>query len=266
MSKKIVAVGLGLVFLTIAGIALAGAFSDAERAADRFDDEVDDLKKMSVAETKKIVEAICDAEEAKRRSAGKNISARVKSKIKDEYDDLEDLMEDANKKLDKVLDDNSLAGKHAKASDLKKMVKKRWQTIEKMTRSLRGANHPVVSWMMKKGNEAHKSRQSSSYCDVSEFAVRSGRIDCLKAHGKTCKVIELKPKNKNAISKGEEQARRYARNLNEMGADFDKLKKQDSDFADCETFKVQVDCYTLCPDIDRDGTFRSTSVSWSTDC
>ena len=97
MSKKMVAVGLGLVFLAIAGIAIAGAFSDAERAADKFDDEVDDLKKMSVDETKKIVEAICEAEEAERKSVGKDISARVKSKIKGEYEDLEDLMEDAKR-------------------------------------------------------------------------------------------------------------------------------------------------------------------------
>jgi len=40
------------------------------------------------------------------------------------------------------------------------------------------ANHPVVSWMMNKGTEAHRSRQSSSYCHVSEFTVSSGRIDC----------------------------------------------------------------------------------------
>lgn len=121
--------------------------------------------------------------------------------------------------------------------------------------------------MMNKGNEAHRSRQSSSsYCDVAEFTVSSGRIDCLKAHGKTCTVIELKPKNRNAIKKGRKQAERYAEDLNGMGADFEKLKKKDSHFEDCERFKPQVDCYTLCPDIDRDGNFRSTSVSWSTDC
>lgn len=135
-----------------------------------------------------------------------------------------------------------------------------------MTRSLRGANHPVVAFMLREGQAAHKSRQSSSsYCDVSAFRLGSaGEVDCLKASG--CKVIELKPDNSKAINAGQLQARRYAAELDKKGADFDNLVKKNSDFARCTRFEVQVDCYKLCPDIDADGEFRSASPRWRDDC
>ncbi|MEM9489052.1 MAG: hypothetical protein AAGC55_07905 [Myxococcota bacterium] len=266
MTRTHLAVGLALALLTGAGLASAGAFSDAERAVAKFDDAANDLKSLSIAEAEKIVTAICEAKEDDRKKVARDISNRVKSRVKSEYQGLEKLAEDAEDKLDEVLDDGSLKRSHSKAKSLKKKVKKRWDTVERMTKSLRGANHPVVSWMLDKGNEAHASRQRGSNCDVVEFSMRSGRADCLKARGKTCDVIELKPKNSKAIRNGRAQARRYADELNKKGSAFDKLVKKESDFAKCERFEAQVDCYILCPDIDGDGEFRSTSPSWSTDC
>ena len=79
-------------------------------------------------------------------------------------------------------------------------------------------------------------------------------------------VIELKPDNRAAIRKGQIQARSYAADLNKLKDDFKRLVSKDADFKDCKEFEEQVDCYTLCPDIDSDGQFKSTSVSWRTDC
>ncbi len=267
MNPRRAAVVLGLVACGAVAVAVADSFSDAERAADKLKSGYEDLKKLTVSETARLVTSICDAEEADRKSVAKEASDRVQSKVKDEYEDLEDLKDDALAKIKIVLDDHNLKDKHSKTEDLKEDVEKRWASIGKMTTSLRGANHPVVSWMIQKGQDAHKSRQeSSSHCDVSEFSMSSGRVDCLKASGSTCTVIELKPKNSRAISAGRDQALRYARELNKLGEDFENLKKRDSDFKECKKFEDQVDCYTLCPEIDSDGDFRSTSASWSTDC
>ncbi len=38
------------------------------------------------------------------------------------------------------------------------------------------------------------------------------------------------------------------------------------DFAKCEQFEEQVDCYRLCPDVDSEANFREVSVSWKSDC
>ncbi len=155
--------------------------------------------------------------------------------------------------------------RHSKAREHRGKVTEWWASIDKMTRGLRGANHPVVAFMLREGQAAHKSRQSSSSCcDVSAFRMGSGEADCLKAS--SCKVIELKPDNSKAIRKRKGQADRYAAELNEKGDAFDALVKKDGDFAKCTRFESRIDCYKLCPDIDQDGEFRATSPRWREDC
>jgi hypothetical protein len=165
-----------------------------------------------------------------------------------------------------VLADSAQKDRHGKAREHRGKVTEWWTSIEKMTRSLRGANHPVVAFMLKEGQAAHKSRQSSSsYCDVSAFRLGSaGEADCLKASG--CLVIEFKPDNSKGIRTGAAQAERYADELNDKGAAFDSLVKKDGDFAKCTSFQPRVDCYTLCPDIDQSGEFRATSPRWRERC
>ncbi len=62
--------------------------------------------------------------------------------------------------LDAVLAESSLKDRHSKAKEHRGKVTEWWASIEKMTRSLRGANHPVVAFMLKEGQAGHKSRQS----------------------------------------------------------------------------------------------------------
>jgi hypothetical protein len=166
-----------------------------------------------------------------------------------------------------VLADGAQKDRHGKAREYRGKVTEWWTSIEKMTRSLRGANHPVVAFMLREGQAAHKSRQgSSSHSDVSAFRMDSGEADCLKVSGSRCLVIELKPKNTKSIRRGQTQARRYAAELRKRERAFEALVKKDSDFAKCTDFEDQVDCYTLCPDIDAGGEFRATRPDWNEDC
>lgn len=124
----------------------------------------------------------------------------------------------------------------------------------------------MVRFLVEEGNRAHKDRQdSSSYCDASEFSMSAGRADCIQVS--SCTVIELKPDNSRAISNGRSQVQRYRDELNSNADTRKKLIEKNSSFAKCEKFNYRVDCYKLCPDIDQEtNEYRSTSVSWRTDC
>jgi hypothetical protein len=243
----------------------AGNWSAAERKFEEFRREHEQLRRLTPEETRKIVAAVCEAEEEDRQSVARDASQRVRDKIEDEYEDLEEIKGDAIELLDAVLADGALKDKHGKTKEYRAKVTEWWASIEKMTRGLRGANHPVVAFMLKEGQTAHKSRQSSSsYCDVSAFRMDSGEADCLKASG--CLVIEFKPDNSKSIGRGRTQAPRYANELNKKGDAFDALVKKDGDFAKCTEFKPRVDCYKLCPDIDDDGELRAASPRWREGC
>jgi Restriction endonuclease fold toxin 9 len=259
----------GVIVVTLCGAAaLAFAavnWSAAEGKFEEFRREHEQLRQLTPDETKKIVAAVCEAEEEDRQSVARDASQRVRDKVEHEYEDLEEIKGDALELLDAVLADGAQKDRNSKAREHRGKVTDWWTSIEKMTRSLRGANHPVVAFMLREGQAAHKSRQSSSsYCDVSEFRVGSGQADCLKASG--CLVIELKPDNSRSIQKGEGQAGRYADELKKKGDAFDALVKKDGNFAKCTSFKPRVDCYKLCPDIDQDGEFRAASPRWREGC
>jgi hypothetical protein len=47
--------------------------------------------------------------------------------------------------------------------------------------------------------------------------------------------------------------------------ELERIKKENSRFAECKEFVPKMKCYTLCPEINDDGEFRLTSVDWR-DC
>jgi hypothetical protein len=264
------AFGSGVIVLTICGAAAlafaAADWSAAERKFEELRREHEQLRGLTPDETKRIVTAVCEAEEEDRQSVARDASQRVRDKIEGEYEDLEEIKGDAIELLDAVLIDSAQKDRHGKAREHRGKVTEWWTSIGRMTRSLRGANHPVVAFMLKEGQAAHKSRQSSSsYCDVSAFRLGSaGEADCLKAS--SCTVIEFKPDNSRSVGRGKTQASQYARELEKKGDAFNNLVKKDGDFAKCTRFERRVDCYKLCPDIDDDGEFRAASPRWREDC
>lgn len=247
----------------------AGDWSSARSKADEFKSRQEDLKKLTPAETRKVVTAICEADEEARRDVSQEALARVSQEVKDKSGELEHMRDDANRLLDEVISDENLKDRQDEAKALKDDVQKRWEIIDRMTQSLRGANHPVVSFILTKGQEAHVERQNT--CDAREVVLDDGRLDCLMASGETCVVVELKPDNSRAISKGKDQARRYVDQLNKelKKTDSELIKKLidiKSDFAKCKRFESRIDCYKLCPDINEDNEFRDTRADWRTDC
>lgn len=265
---RAVTLGLFAGVLTAGGVALAADWSDAADKAAEFKAEQESLKGLTPDEVRRIVTAICEAEEDDRKAIADEVKERVRSTIDREYAELSALRDTAVRALEEVAADESQSEHHGAAAALMEDVKTRWEIVERMTVGLRGANHPVVAWMLEQGQLEHRARQDK--CDVSEFTLRSGkRVDCLMASG--CLVIELKPNNSRALTRGRGQASQYAAELNNEltikdSAYIKSLVDKKADFAKCEKFNDQVDCYKLCPDIDGAGEFRAVSVDWDDDC
>jgi len=260
--------------LVAAGVAVAwasGDWSSARSAAEDMKSRQQELRKLTPEETRQIVTAICEADEDARESAGKSAAERVASDVNSKYEDLRHARDSAYRLLDDVIADDNLKDKRDEAKQLREEVGKRWDSITMMAeRAMKGANHPLVSFLIKEGQDAHKDKQHD--CDASEFTLDSGkRVDCIMASGETCLVIEFKPENSRAISSGVNQARGYAAELN------DELKKTESsvikkligiksDFGKCKQFVYRVDCYKLCPSVDESGEFREAHPDWKKDC
>jgi hypothetical protein len=241
--KKLSIVG-GAMVLVLGLIAVAWAAGDWSRAkdrAERFKSEYDDLRKLTAHDR-----------------AASNVASKLNS--------LESLKNETIRELEDVVNDDVLKDKHSDAKSYKDETIRRWETIERMTRSLRGKNHPVVRYMIEQGNTAHVDRQSSSsYCTVSEHTMDSGRADCIYASN--CTVIELKPDNSRAIGNGRKQAQRYSDELNIKEASRKKLTEKNSSFGKCEKYDYRVDCYKLCPEIEAEtNEMRSVYASWRTGC
>ena len=266
------AVVVAAVVVVVASIGVAwasGDWSAARSKADEFKSRQQDLRKLDPEETRQVVTAICEADEDARRDVGRDASERVAREVNDKMSELERLRDDANRLIDNVINNDGLKDNRDDAKRLKEDVASRWEVIERMSRSLRGANHPVVAFMLEQGRRAHQDRQHD--CHSSEITLSSGRPDCVMATGETCTVIELKPNNSRAINKGKDQVRRYADDLNEelKKPSSDVIKKlidAKSDFAKCKRFEWRVDCYKLCPEVNEDNEFREVSAYWSTGC
>jgi hypothetical protein len=159
-------------------------FDEAERLYERFMHDFYDLKKLDKDGLQRLVGAICDADEEERQAVSRDASSRVKDKVNYEYDKLKSLESEALSKLKAVMEDEKYKEKKSKAEDYKSKIEDTWKSIERMTSALRGSNNPVVSYMLEKGQEAHKDYQSSSSrCTVAEWTIGSSRLDCVYASG-----------------------------------------------------------------------------------
>lgn len=133
-----------------------------------------------------------------------------------------------------------------------------------MTQSLRAKNHPAVKFLAEEGDRQHLDRQkNSSICTVYEVGIGSNIIDCARASD--CKVIELKPDNARAITKGTSQAKAAWTTLNNDAEERAKLTAKNSAFGQCKKYDWEVHCYKLCPEIDTEtNEMKSITASWRT--
>ena len=104
-----------------------------------------------------------------------------------------------------------------------------------LANELNGANDPEIRARMELGKNEHKRIQSdSSKCTKSELAFGNRRVDCIRVEPPskeeetgTCFVIEIKPNNTSAITRGRSQAIAGLREIESaMVGYLDKTKKK----------------------------------------
>jgi hypothetical protein len=275
--KSNVMVGAFVVLAAVVGVAWAkGDWSSAQSKVEDMKRKQMDLRKLAPEEIRRVVKAVCEADEDERRDVGRDAADRVASKVGSELSSLERMRDDAYRAIDEVLGDAELKDKHDSAKRLREEVADRWKSTENMAKNaMRGGNHPIVSFMVLKGIEEHQRyQQNSSNCHAYEVETGRRRADCLRADGDTCYVIELKPNNSRAISKGKQQAQDSVDDLSKELAKMMKgegssvmqgLISRRSDFAKCKEWRPKLRCYTLCPDVNDEGEHRENSARWD-DC
>jgi hypothetical protein len=253
----------------IAMIALAaGDWSQAQRDTDQFLSANANLRQTMYESTKEIVSRIAEAGEYERGQVAADALDRARSLVNSRASDLERFYRSANTSLEAVLGDDKLKDYHSKARDLRDTIGSRWQSLQRMLDgTFRGSNHPIVAFMLRAGQEAHREYQGGQ-CSLAEFTLASGlRVDCL-VKAPDCIVIELKPKNSRAVREGLDQVRRYTEELNTEGSKSRAALLGNSEFASCKKFTTRVDCYVLVPDprSDNIAEFSTPSASWYKDC
>src|ERR1700712_2827869 len=94
VSRLLLALGMAG-SLTTAGLSRAWAetpdWSSAQHKADDFKRKADDLMKQAPAETRKVVAAICAADDESRRSAADSAASSARSTINDKLREVEQL-------------------------------------------------------------------------------------------------------------------------------------------------------------------------------
>lgn len=239
-------------------------YYDAERSAKDLLYSYEDFKKLERSEIEALVNAICEADEDERRSVSSDIGSRARDKVRSEYDKTERRKNEAVAMLKAVIADQRFESKRSDAERLKSEVEEKWKAIDRMWDLLRGSNHPVVSFMLDKGKEEDEYRKGR--CTAAQVDTGNGFADCVGYDGNACLIVEFKPNNSRAISKGLQQLKDYKAGLENNQSKRQDLNNKSSSFATCSKFDTRVDCYRLCPQIDSDGNFRSTSAEWSTNC
>lgn len=257
-------------------------FTNAEKLYKDFRSEFLDIKMVNKQEAESIVTAICEADEDDRLTESKNASNRAKSDVASRYATFKTLKDNTEKAIDAAL--TSVKAAKANSAEYKKNSSKingyldklddykadlviKWGSVDKMTKGIRGGNHPVVAWMMEAGQAAHEDRQERSEFVASEVVVGSaGRIDCISISGHELIVVELKPCNDKAKAKARTQLNGYIRELmNNWTSKYKKaLIAKDAKFAAVTTISGRCDCYTLCPIITDEGDFEKSYIKWFT--
>jgi hypothetical protein len=175
-------------------------YYNAERSAKDLLYSYEDFKKLEKTEIEALVKAICEADEDERKNVSSDIGGRVRDKVRSEYDKTERRKNEALDMLKTVIGDKRFESKRGDAERLKSDVEDKWKAIDKMWDLLRGSNHPVVSFMLDKGKEEDDYRKGR--CTASQVDTGKGYADCVGYDGNACLIVEFKPNNSRAISKG----------------------------------------------------------------
>jgi hypothetical protein len=247
--------------------ARADSCSDAESAAQKYIDSYETIRTVDVDQLKRLVKAVCDADEDERANIADQEKSRVESMVASQKSDLGAQKADATSKLSTAIADDQCQSEKDKLESLQSDVDKYADRIQRIIdNGAQAGNSPVFDKLRQMGQMAHDDYYDhhSECAPYRDIQVGGLKPDCILPD--ECVVIELKPDNSQAASNGYSNAKDARDRLNtEDGFNALDQKYQDA-FASCKEkkFKARVDCYHYCPEVNDDGEFTSTSLGWTT--
>ncbi len=173
-----------------------------------------ELREWYSQDTRSVRDAFCSLEESPGDSTEGNayeaavnqIANRMRDRIAPRWKDLEaeaTRIISVADRLTKVKNDKASKS----ATKLQTETQKTVNSVNNILKSeLNGSNDPEIRARMETGKNEHKRIQAdSSKCTMSEVTFGSRRVDCIRVDGNNCYVVEIKPNNSKAITKGEKQ-------------------------------------------------------------
>lgn len=231
-------------------------------------EQVGELRQWYKQDTKNVRDMFCNLEESVGDSShGDAYAAQLNQVVERMRDRLAPRWNELMKESQRILQIlNDL--KRAPESDVRLKAARLFSQLDKslnglvnlMNDELKGTNDPEFRMQIQTGKNEHKRIQTdSSKCDEWEVAIpgAGARVDCVKASGGVCTIVEIKPNNSTAISKGKTQVGEYEEymedyfNANKSRID-DAFRDGLKIFKQCISdgkisLRTEVRVYDLCP-------------------
>jgi hypothetical protein len=231
-------------------------FDDAKEKAEKFSHKYEEVRSLQEHELEVIEKILCfsDGSQDDYDRVSQEAKERLRDDVREQFQDFKEFHDEAVDALAKAEKNPDLKDKQSEINKLTERTEDVWVRVQKIYGDeIRGGNSPVFAFMRKMGQEAHSEYQNhDSKCTAKEVESGNGPADCVWAE--KCYVIEIKPNNDRAISKGRGQAKGYAEGLNKNDGDnsyFADLVKKNSDFKSCKgKLEPKVVTYVGCPNID----------------
>ncbi len=217
-----------------------------------------ELAASYVVNVDKVRMAICDGDEEQIVSRVEDAEKAAQGNLEGRYRDLDKELDELIERADKLEGDKTVGEDARKWRGVFRGAKTRLTKVLTDGGILQGVSNAKVRSRIEIGSKKHKDYQSSSSnCTGSEVQVSSGRIDCVKVESGWCNVIEIKPNNDKAVSKGWDQVKRYQSDVLDgwRNAGADKTTMSPEVFRSCISsdesqelrLKTDVVTYEFCP-------------------
>jgi hypothetical protein len=217
-----------------------------------------ELAAKYVVNADKVRMAMCDGDEEHILSRVEDAEKSAQGNLLSGYQSLDKELDQLIARVDKLENDKSVGAEARKWRGVMRGAKTRLAKVLSDGGMLQGVSNAKVRARIEIGQKKHKDYQgNSSNCTDDEVQVSSGRIDCVRVESGWCNIIEIKPNNDKAVSKGWDQVKRYRDNVLEAwrNTGSDKTKIQPEVFRSCISdddkqelrLKVDVVTYDFCP-------------------
>jgi hypothetical protein len=249
-----------LVIVTaFAGLAWAGAsWDEAKTKAEEAKQKADDVRKVYVQATKKVVIAMCQARDVDSiKDAGQRGADEARGDVYDKLESFHRAVKEAIDLLDRI---DSNDPHHNDASSLESELRSARDQLDRLTYHAVNGSPEFIEPTVRAAESARNDHEGR--CSHRDFSADGERISCLIKDSDTCYVVATALDNSSSQSSARERARR---GVDHVQAEL-KRSSPTREVNGCVHVEPRVDCLRVCPDVDSDGRVDSPRTSWQERC